>query len=132
MFQSQPVPLAPGPIDLIHANENDQKAHVTRLHAGMAKLLASKSDDYGPINSLMDIIGEATGYSAANIPAGEVLGFYRAMSKMLRYASLRAKGGEPNFEGLEETIRDLVGEAERLYGATMTNIDYQPTTETKE
>src|SRR5438270_12220462 len=82
--------------------------------------MTSKSSDYGPVASLLDLVGAVTGYNEAAIPAGEVLACYRTISKIVRYMTLRAaayKNGQPNHESLQDTVMDIVGESARLYAA---------------
>lgn len=78
------------------------------------ELLERKSGDYGPVATVLDLLGEITGYSACNVPLGESAALTRVLTKIVRYMSLRG-ASQINYESLTDTTRDLVGECTRLH-----------------
>lgn len=78
------------------------------------ELLEKKTSDYGPVATVLDLLGELTGYSHANASLGEVAALSRVLTKLVRYMSLRS-AKNINFESLTDTTKDLVGECTRLH-----------------
>lgn len=92
------------------------------------ELLEKKSSDYGPVATVLDLLGEVTGYAQCNVPLGESAALTRLVTKIVRYMSLRG-ATKINFEALTDTTKDLVGECTRLH--TMCSFN-QPSKEDKE
>jgi len=89
--------------------------------------LEAKSSDYGPVSSIIDLVSAATGYNRVPVPGSEVLACYRTLTKLVRYMELRTQGlttpeKAPHFEGLKDTLSDIVGESARLYSAYILDI----------
>lgn len=84
-------------------------------------LMEKKSSDYGPVGTILDLMGELTGYSHASIPLNEVAALTRTVTKIVRYMTLRGSKKKINYESLTDTTRDLVGETNRLNTACMFN-----------
>ena len=78
------------------------------------ELIEKKSSDYGPVATVLDLLGEITGYSSANVSLGESAALTRVVTKIIRYMSLRG-AKKINFESLTDTTKDLVGECTRLH-----------------
>jgi hypothetical protein len=89
------------------------------------ELLKTKSQDYGPVAEVVDLVFDVTGYAKAHIPGGEVQSAGRCLIKLVRYLNLRAKevssGSLPDTESLEDSLKDFIGETVRLYGECMAN-----------
>lgn len=99
-----------------------RKKHSIDLLKDMQYTIESKSADYGSPDVLVDIVAKYTGYDSAIIPAGEANGAYRLITKIIRYMNLRSKDMTPaHHESIEDSIRDIVGEATIMYGNYMTN-----------
>lgn len=84
------------------------------------ELIEKKSADYGPVATVLDLLGELTGYSRANASLGEVAALTRVLTKLVRYMSLRSKS-TINFESLTDTTKDLIGECTRLHAMCTIN-----------
>jgi len=88
-------------------------------------LFQEKTTDYGPVCEVIDLVFDVTGYAKAHIPGGEAQVAGRCLAKLVRYLNLRAKevstGSLPNTESLEDSLRDFLGEAIRLYGESQAN-----------
>jgi hypothetical protein len=88
-------------------------------------LLQTKTSDYGPVCEVIDLVFDVTGYAKAHVPGGEAQVAGRCLAKLVRYLNLRAKeassGSLPDTESLEDSLRDFLGEAVRLYGESQVN-----------
>jgi hypothetical protein len=108
-------------IDDILKLNSDKIASEQRALLDLSNLLAKKSQDYGPVAEVLDLVFSLTGYQVAPIPGGEVEACSRLIAKIIRYMTLRSKNVEPNYENLDDTLKDMIGECTRLYGECTAN-----------
>lgn len=101
--------------------EFEQQAFSSTVLTEMSELLRSKSSDYGPVATVLDVLGKCTGYQEADVPLSENAGLTRLVTKVVRYMTLRAKKEVQNYESIDDTLKDLIGEATRLYTTYMFN-----------
>jgi len=91
----------------------------------ISKLVETKSSDYGPVSEVLDLVFALTRYKDAPVPGGEVQGCARVLSKMVRYMNLRANelidGKHANTDSMEDSMKDLLGEAARLCAEVQLN-----------
>jgi hypothetical protein len=96
-----------------------------RVLAEMVALLAQKAQEEGPVLEMIDLIFGITGYQSAPIPGGEAQVCGNLIAKLIQYMTLRAsqlsKNTEPNYEIVQGTLRDMIGECTRLYGECKAN-----------
>ena len=102
-------------------NQNKTKLHLElEMVKELETLLQTKTNDYGPVGEIIDLVFDVTGYARAHIPGGEAQVAGRALAKLVRYLNLRAKevstGSLHDTESLEDSLRDFIGETVRLYG----------------
>jgi len=107
-------------------NQNKSKLTIElEMVRELETLLQTKTEDYGPVCEVIDLVFEVTGYAKAHIPGGESQVAGRCLAKLVRYLNLRAKevqeGKLPSTESLEDSLRDFLGETVRLYGEAMAN-----------
>jgi hypothetical protein len=107
-------------------NQNNKKLHLElEIVEELDSLLKTKTEDYGPVCEVIDLVFDVTGYAKAHIPGGEAQVAGRCLAKLVRYLNLRAKevstGSLPNTESLEDSLRDFLGETVRLWGEAMAN-----------
>ena len=85
----------------------------------MDTLLAVKSQDYGQVPEIIDVVGEMTGYDSCKVSLAEQAATVRMLSKLVRLMNMRAKGCT-RLEALEN-IKDIVGEAMVCWSAVNRN-----------
>lgn len=101
-------------VDTMKSVENSIKNFSIDTLIDTKELLEKKSSDYGPVATVLDLLGEVTGYAQCNVPLGESAALTRLITKIVRYMSLRG-ASKINFEALTDTTKDLVGECTRLH-----------------